>query len=166
MHLPSPSDTRLYRSLISGEDMEDAVDADEYLVPQQGFFSSPSKSNRPLLHSAVSDMKEVGCVCALGFSVSSDICGTRPRLLGKRWKTERNPGIKMEGLLFCFVVRHSKQEQSTAWGWTASSRWRSFAANTLSQDMLCDCPPTVLLKNERRRKERKKERKKMSRPNN
>ncbi|XP_035025163.2 epidermal growth factor receptor [Hippoglossus stenolepis] len=52
MHLPSPSDTRLYRSLISGEDMEDAVDADEYLVPQHGFFSSPSKFNRPLLHSA------------------------------------------------------------------------------------------------------------------
>uniref|UniRef100_A0A3B4UVW8 receptor protein-tyrosine kinase n=1 Tax=Seriola dumerili TaxID=41447 RepID=A0A3B4UVW8_SERDU len=54
MHLPSPTDTKFYRSLISGEDMEDAVDADEYLVPQHGFFSSPSTSHTPLLHSMVS----------------------------------------------------------------------------------------------------------------
>ncbi|KAM6948895.1 epidermal growth factor receptor [Aplochiton taeniatus] len=52
MHLPSPTDTRFYRSLISGEDMEDAVDADEYLLPQKAFFSSPSTSRTPLLHSA------------------------------------------------------------------------------------------------------------------
>ncbi|KAK5919700.1 hypothetical protein CgunFtcFv8_023572 [Champsocephalus gunnari] len=51
MHLPSPSDNKLYRSLISGDGMEDAVDADEYLVPQHGFFSSPSTSITPLLHS-------------------------------------------------------------------------------------------------------------------
>ncbi|KAF1383726.1 hypothetical protein PFLUV_G00134830 [Perca fluviatilis] len=51
MHLPSPTDTKLYRSLISGDGMEDAVDADEYLVPQHGFFSSPSTSVTPLLHS-------------------------------------------------------------------------------------------------------------------
>uniref|UniRef100_A0A8D3DZN0 Receptor protein-tyrosine kinase n=1 Tax=Scophthalmus maximus TaxID=52904 RepID=A0A8D3DZN0_SCOMX len=54
MHLPSPTDNRLYRSLISGEDMENAVDADEYLVPQHGFFSSPKTSHTPLLHSMVS----------------------------------------------------------------------------------------------------------------
>uniref|UniRef100_A0A8C9Z015 receptor protein-tyrosine kinase n=1 Tax=Sander lucioperca TaxID=283035 RepID=A0A8C9Z015_SANLU len=54
MHLPSPTDTKLYRSLISGDGMEDAVDADEYLVPQHGFFSSPSTSVTPLLHSTVS----------------------------------------------------------------------------------------------------------------
>uniref|UniRef100_A0A8C9Z464 Receptor protein-tyrosine kinase n=1 Tax=Sander lucioperca TaxID=283035 RepID=A0A8C9Z464_SANLU len=53
MHLPSPTDTKLYRSLISGDGMEDAVDADEYLVPQHGFFSSPSTSVTPLLHSTV-----------------------------------------------------------------------------------------------------------------
>uniref|UniRef100_A0A1A8CPT5 receptor protein-tyrosine kinase n=1 Tax=Nothobranchius kadleci TaxID=1051664 RepID=A0A1A8CPT5_NOTKA len=51
MHLPSPTDTTFYRSLISGEDMEDGVDADEYLVPQHRFFSSPSTSYTPLLHS-------------------------------------------------------------------------------------------------------------------
>ncbi|KAM9719570.1 epidermal growth factor receptor [Menidia menidia] len=51
MHLPSPTDSTFYRSLISGEDMEDAVDADEYLVPQHSFFSSPSTSHTPLLQS-------------------------------------------------------------------------------------------------------------------
>ncbi|MEQ2232391.1 hypothetical protein ILYODFUR_010767 [Ilyodon furcidens] len=51
MHLPSPTDTKFYRSLISGEGLEDGVDADEYLVPQHGFFSSPSTSYTPLLHS-------------------------------------------------------------------------------------------------------------------
>ncbi|XP_075877795.1 epidermal growth factor receptor isoform X1 [Nelusetta ayraudi] len=51
MHLPTPTDNRLFRSLISGEDMEDTVDADEYLVPRHGFFSSPSTSHTPLLHS-------------------------------------------------------------------------------------------------------------------
>uniref|UniRef100_A0A665W094 Receptor protein-tyrosine kinase n=1 Tax=Echeneis naucrates TaxID=173247 RepID=A0A665W094_ECHNA len=53
MHLPTPADTKLYRSLISGEDMEDAVDADEYLVPQHGFFSSPSNSHMHMLNSTV-----------------------------------------------------------------------------------------------------------------
>uniref|UniRef100_A0A8C7IG69 receptor protein-tyrosine kinase n=1 Tax=Oncorhynchus kisutch TaxID=8019 RepID=A0A8C7IG69_ONCKI len=53
MHLPSPTDTKFYHSLISGEDMEDAVDADEYLVPQHGFFSSSSTSRTQLLHSTV-----------------------------------------------------------------------------------------------------------------
>uniref|UniRef100_A0A8C8J8Y8 Receptor protein-tyrosine kinase n=1 Tax=Oncorhynchus tshawytscha TaxID=74940 RepID=A0A8C8J8Y8_ONCTS len=51
MHLPSPTDTKFYQSLISGEDMEEAVDADEYLVPQHSFFSSPSTSRTQLLHS-------------------------------------------------------------------------------------------------------------------
>lgn len=59
MHLPSPSDNKFYRSLISGEDMEDAVDADEYLVPQRGFFSSPSTSRTPLIHSTVSPFMEM-----------------------------------------------------------------------------------------------------------
>lgn len=33
--------------------MEDIVDADEYLIPHQGFFSSPSNSRTPLLSSLV-----------------------------------------------------------------------------------------------------------------
>lgn len=54
MPLPSPTENKLFRTLISEEDMEDAIDADEYLVPQHGFFSSPSTSQTPLLRSAVS----------------------------------------------------------------------------------------------------------------
>ncbi|XP_062844135.1 epidermal growth factor receptor [Trichomycterus rosablanca] len=50
MHLPSPSDSRFYR-LMSGGDLDEAVDADEYLVPNHGFFSSPSTSRTLLLHS-------------------------------------------------------------------------------------------------------------------
>ncbi|MGH0120648.1 UNVERIFIED_CONTAM: hypothetical protein FKN15_068223 [Acipenser sinensis] len=51
MHLPSPSDSRFYRTLMSGEDMEDIVDADEYLVPYNGFFNSPTTSRTPLFNS-------------------------------------------------------------------------------------------------------------------
>uniref|UniRef100_A0A3B3BS16 receptor protein-tyrosine kinase n=1 Tax=Oryzias melastigma TaxID=30732 RepID=A0A3B3BS16_ORYME len=54
MHLPSPTDTTFYRSLIGGEDTEECVDADKYLLPQRNFFSSPSTSQTPLLHSTVS----------------------------------------------------------------------------------------------------------------
>uniref|UniRef100_A0A8C2J002 Receptor protein-tyrosine kinase n=1 Tax=Cyprinus carpio TaxID=7962 RepID=A0A8C2J002_CYPCA len=52
MHLPSPSDSKFYRSLMSGE-LDEAVDADEYLVPNHSFFSSPSTSRTQLLHSVV-----------------------------------------------------------------------------------------------------------------
>lgn len=80
MHLPSPTDTKFYRSLISGEDLADAVDADEYLVPQHGFFSSPSTSHTPLLHSTVRYlMLSSGCVCLLGFFLKK--LGTRDFLL-------------------------------------------------------------------------------------
>uniref|UniRef100_A0A8C5CWQ0 receptor protein-tyrosine kinase n=1 Tax=Gadus morhua TaxID=8049 RepID=A0A8C5CWQ0_GADMO len=69
MHLPSPTEGRLYRSLISGEEMDDAVDADEYLLPQQGFFTSPSTSRTPLLHSLVGSTHLSACLfcCSNGF---------------------------------------------------------------------------------------------------
>ncbi|MBN3296323.1 EGFR factor, partial [Amia calva] len=51
MHLPSPTDSKFYRTLIDGDDMVDVVDAEEYLVPYQGFFHSPSTSRTQLLHS-------------------------------------------------------------------------------------------------------------------
>ncbi|XP_076838213.1 epidermal growth factor receptor [Brachyhypopomus gauderio] len=51
MHLPSPSDSKFYRSLTGSLDLDEAVDADEYLVPSHGFFSSPSTSRTHLLHS-------------------------------------------------------------------------------------------------------------------
>ncbi|MBN3324666.1 EGFR factor, partial [Atractosteus spatula] len=51
MHLPSPTDSKFYRTLIDGDEMDDVVDADEYLVPYNGFFNSPSTSRMQLLHS-------------------------------------------------------------------------------------------------------------------
>lgn len=53
MHLPSPTDSNFYRALMDEEDMEDVVDAEEYLIPQQGFFHSPATSRTPLLSSLV-----------------------------------------------------------------------------------------------------------------
>lgn len=53
MNLPSPTDSNFYRALMDEDDMEDVVDADEYLIPQQGFFHSPSTSRTPLLSSLV-----------------------------------------------------------------------------------------------------------------
>ncbi|XP_061549634.1 epidermal growth factor receptor [Phycodurus eques] len=51
LHLQNPPNNKFYRTLVSGGDMDDAVDADEYLVPHHGFFASPSTSQTPLLHS-------------------------------------------------------------------------------------------------------------------
>ncbi|XP_047662260.1 epidermal growth factor receptor isoform X1 [Tachysurus fulvidraco] len=51
MHLPSPTDNKFYRTLMSEVDLDEAVDADEYLLPNHGFFSSPSTSRTKLLHS-------------------------------------------------------------------------------------------------------------------
>uniref|UniRef100_A0A8C9DV18 Receptor protein-tyrosine kinase n=1 Tax=Prolemur simus TaxID=1328070 RepID=A0A8C9DV18_PROSS len=64
MHLPSPTDSNFYRTLMDEEDMEDVVDADEYLVPQQGFFHSPCTSRTPLLSSlsATSNSSAAACV--------------------------------------------------------------------------------------------------------
>ena len=76
MHLPSPTEGRLYRSLISGEEMDDAVDADEYLLPQQGFFTSPSTSRTPLLHSLVGSSHLSACLfcCSARLSVCPPLC--------------------------------------------------------------------------------------------
>ncbi|XP_072431767.1 epidermal growth factor receptor isoform X1 [Chiloscyllium punctatum] len=48
MHLPSPTNSRFYRTIMEEEEMEDIVDADDYLVPHPGFFNSPSTSRTPL----------------------------------------------------------------------------------------------------------------------
>ncbi|XP_015415172.1 PREDICTED: epidermal growth factor receptor [Myotis davidii] len=64
MNLPSPTDSNFYRALMDEEDMEDVVDADEYLIPQQGFFHSPATSRTPLLNSlsATSNSSAVTCI--------------------------------------------------------------------------------------------------------
>uniref|UniRef100_A0A7N8YG17 receptor protein-tyrosine kinase n=1 Tax=Mastacembelus armatus TaxID=205130 RepID=A0A7N8YG17_9TELE len=90
MHLPNPTDTKFYRSLISGEDMEDAVDADEYLVPQHGFFSSP----------IICFGLDVLLLLPLSLSVPGDICGTTTQILAKDEKL---------GLL---ALKNSKEKQN------------------------------------------------------
>nr|KAF6469320.1 epidermal growth factor receptor [Molossus molossus] len=64
MHLPSPTDSNFYRALVGEEDVGDVVDADEYLIPQQGFFHSPSTSRTPLLSSpsATSNNSTMACI--------------------------------------------------------------------------------------------------------
>ncbi|PKK18148.1 erb-b2 receptor tyrosine kinase 2 [Columba livia] len=42
--LPGSMDSTFYRALLEEEDMGDLVDAEEYLVPHQGFFSAESSS--------------------------------------------------------------------------------------------------------------------------
>ncbi|KAL1790884.1 epidermal growth factor receptor, partial [Sigmodon hispidus] len=75
MHLPSPTDSNFYRALMDEEDMEDVVDADEYLIPQQGFFSSPSTSRTPLLSSlsATSNNSTVACINRNGVTLNMDV---------------------------------------------------------------------------------------------
>lgn len=82
MHLPSPTDKKLFRTLISEEDLEDAVDADEYLVPQHGFFSSPSTSHTPLLHSTVSRFTQLSrLMCVLVFETPTPMRQNSRQLL-------------------------------------------------------------------------------------
>lgn len=42
--LPSSMDSTFYRALLEEEDMDDLVDAEEYLVPHQGFFSAETST--------------------------------------------------------------------------------------------------------------------------
>lgn len=37
-------DSTFYRALLEEEDMDDLVDAEEYLVPHQGFFSAETST--------------------------------------------------------------------------------------------------------------------------
>lgn len=71
MDLPSPTDSNFYRALMEEEDMEDVVDADEYLIPQHGFFHSPATSRTPLLSSlsATSNASTVACIDRNGVGV-------------------------------------------------------------------------------------------------
>ncbi|KAM4687911.1 epidermal growth factor receptor [Discoglossus pictus] len=67
MNLPSPVEPKFHRALEE-EDMGDIVDADEYLIPHQGFFTSPSTSRTPLLStmSTTSDNSPTVCITRNG----------------------------------------------------------------------------------------------------
>ncbi|GCC38144.1 hypothetical protein chiPu_0016655 [Chiloscyllium punctatum] len=45
MVLQSPTDSKFYRTLLEDEDMQDLIDAEEYLVPHQGFFTTQPRTH-------------------------------------------------------------------------------------------------------------------------
>lgn len=47
MKLPSPNDSKFFQSLLDEEDLDDLMDADEYLVPRGYNVAAPSYTTRP-----------------------------------------------------------------------------------------------------------------------
>lgn len=66
LNLPSPPASKIHQTL--DEEMGDIVDADEYLIPHQGFFTSPSTSRTPLLSimSSTSNNSPIVCITRNG----------------------------------------------------------------------------------------------------
>lgn len=55
--LPGSMDSTFYRALLDEEDMDDLVDAEEYLVPHHGFFSTDTSTT---YRSRISSMRVRG----------------------------------------------------------------------------------------------------------
>lgn len=51
MKLPSPNDSKFFQSLLDEEDLDDLMDADEYLVPRGFNMPPPSCTARPRVDS-------------------------------------------------------------------------------------------------------------------
>lgn len=51
MKLPSPNDSKFFQSLLDEEDLDDLMDADEYLVPRGYNVAPPSYTIRPRVDS-------------------------------------------------------------------------------------------------------------------
>jgi len=51
MKLPSPNDSKFFQSLLDEEDLDDLMDADEYLVPRGFNAAPPSCTTRPRVDS-------------------------------------------------------------------------------------------------------------------
>lgn len=51
MKLPSPNDSKFFQSLLDEEDLNDLMDADEYLVPRGFNAAPPSYTTRPRVDS-------------------------------------------------------------------------------------------------------------------
>ncbi|XP_017282404.1 receptor tyrosine-protein kinase erbB-4 isoform X3 [Kryptolebias marmoratus] len=51
MKLPSPNDSKFFQSLLDEEDLDDLMDAEEYLVPRGFSMAPPSGTTRPLVDS-------------------------------------------------------------------------------------------------------------------
>ncbi|XP_044151217.1 epidermal growth factor receptor [Bufo gargarizans] len=61
MNLPSPPASKIYQTL--NDEMGDIVDAEEYLIPHQGFFTSPQTSQTPLLSTTSSTSNNSPIIC-------------------------------------------------------------------------------------------------------
>ncbi|KAG9475928.1 hypothetical protein GDO78_002806 [Eleutherodactylus coqui] len=61
MNLPSPPASKIHQTL--DDEIGDIVDAEEYLIPHQGFFTSPSTSRTPLLSTMSSTSNSSPIVC-------------------------------------------------------------------------------------------------------
>ncbi|KAE8597049.1 hypothetical protein XENTR_v10016332 [Xenopus tropicalis] len=64
MHLPSPVESKIHPALVQ-EGLGDIVDAEEYLLPHQGFFTSPSNSRTPLLSTMSSTSNNSPVICTM-----------------------------------------------------------------------------------------------------
>lgn len=51
MKLPSPNDSKFFQSLLDEEDLDDLMDADEYLVPRGFNVAPPTFTSRPRVDS-------------------------------------------------------------------------------------------------------------------
>lgn len=51
MKLPSPNDSKFFQSLLDEEDLDDLMDAEEYLVPRGFNMVPPSYTTRPRVDS-------------------------------------------------------------------------------------------------------------------
>lgn len=51
MKLPSPNDSKFFQSLLDEEDLDDLMDAEEYLVPRGYNVAPPSYTTRPRVDS-------------------------------------------------------------------------------------------------------------------
>lgn len=66
MKLPSPNDSKFFQSLLDEEDLDDLMDADEYLVPRGYNVAPPSYTIRPRVDS---NRVRTRCSCDKVFSV-------------------------------------------------------------------------------------------------
>ncbi|MBN3297617.1 ERBB4 kinase, partial [Amia calva] len=62
MKLPSPNDSKFFQSLLDEEELDDLMDAEEYLVPQAFSIPPPSYTPRPHVDS---NRRDVSVVCKM-----------------------------------------------------------------------------------------------------
>ncbi|RXM34165.1 Receptor tyrosine-protein kinase erbB-4 [Acipenser ruthenus] len=75
MKLPSPSDSKFFQSLLDEEELEDMVDAEEYLVPQAFNIPPPIYTSRPRIDSNRMPIKWMAleCIHYRKFTHQSDV---------------------------------------------------------------------------------------------